>query len=49
MRSYPYFFAWATGQSHPTSHPTAARVIELSSDRDDYKLQYAALLALADD
>ena len=49
MNTYPYFFEWATGQSHPTDHPTPERVIYMSDDREEYELQFAALLAMADD
>lgn len=46
---YPYFFEWAIGKSHPTAHPLMERVIELSDDREEYELQFAALLALSED
>lgn len=51
MNNYPYFFEWATGQSapNPESVPAFDRVIELSDDRPEYELQFAALIALADD
>jgi len=47
-KNYPYFFEWAIGQSSAHT-PTAERVIELSTDRPEYELQFAALVALAED